>query len=147
MNKTTFYTPKITEFYIGFEYEVLKGDNWIKCSDFSNEYEHEDSPLHGLIKDLENSKIRVRHLDPDEIISLGFGYSGADTKDSIHWYNKLGNFKIINWLSDEIIINYDSENHFLWIFAMDKGKANQLFQGVIKNKSELNKILTKILPE
>ena len=65
--KDKYYTPEIEEFHVGFEYEVNYGkDRWVK------EGLHYAPQVVTLpYKNLEN--IRVKHLDREDIESLGFG--------------------------------------------------------------------------
>lgn len=44
MEDNKYYTPTIEEFHVGFEYEILEKDKWVKINDFSNAYDYEDSP-------------------------------------------------------------------------------------------------------
>ena len=63
-----YYVPHIDEFHIGFEYEFKEeGDVWVEKN-------------LKQISDLNKERIRVKYLDVDDIVSLGFDLFG-ETKE------------------------------------------------------------------
>jgi hypothetical protein len=142
-----YYTPEIEEFHVGFEYEAHSDprveDGWTKeeADRFSLKYTiQEDSDV----------DYRVKYLDKEDIESLGF----TDYKHSAYdWYkfNKTIECPIANYnycgarllhdrsTSGIIIMGYEYQ------FELDEDKnAVNLFRGIIKNKSELVKLLKQL---
>ncbi len=120
----TYYTPDITEFHVGFEYEeFVKGEGWVKrvhcfgeditlnkngfCIDFPDDY-------------------RVKYLDAEDIISLGFEEYSTNYFKKNTWAIEVG-YPNIKREKIEIYLGYDCR-----------------FKGTIKNKSELKKLLTQL---
>lgn len=65
-NKSKYYTPDISEFCIGFEYESLHNKEWLKLK---LDTSHSISKITNRIK---QNEIKVKHLDSDDIKSLGW---------------------------------------------------------------------------
>jgi hypothetical protein len=115
-----YYTPDISEFHVGFEYDyngkcVFKRDMSISFMDYL----------------ISNSNIRVKYLDKEDIESLGFELD-ANSPLNIPVFRK-GNIAIV-------IIDGDYTK--LLISNSDNGSV--LFNGMAMNKSELKKILKQI---
>jgi hypothetical protein len=72
---------------------------------------------------------------------LGFIYTG---KSIDIWFEKKGYFQIGGWMSFEIKLHYGLHDNRLYIIAMDCGDEHKLFEGIVKNKSELKKILQQV---
>lgn len=117
-----YYTPEIEEFHIGFEYEWLNEDSiWIKeCSPTEISEEGFDEQTYGL---------RVKYLDKEDIESFGF-IKDYERASGPVWYRDGWQLK-----SDGINI-YELRNiNKEYIFK---------FYGIIKNKSELKKLLKQL---
>lgn len=112
-----YYTPKIEEFHIGFEYEWLDDDDkWIKeTSPIEITKEGFDEQTYGL---------RVKYLDKEDIESLGF----------VKWIDRE------NYDLEEYQLH---KNNNLNISIYDDA-SNLIFIGDIKNKSELKKLLKRL---
>ena len=127
MNKK-YYTPEISEFHAGFEYEIFHNNEWKKTMppkrSIGNDFIFE-------IKNMghwnANPKPRVKHLDKEDIESLGFIDKKLMTSDN-----------------REISIMGDLQGDFEIYDTDDTGHCICKFNGAIKNKSEL-KILMKQL--
>lgn len=166
MEESKYYTPDITEFHVGFEYEYRNEPykRWKK----------------GVFNDGESieqfDEYRIKHLDKSDILSLGFkikDFKYYDTRYIHNGYN-IG-FKRENFLNENIkgvyakFIkshmggNYGLADEYIYIkhlpwnenqnrygiykllYYGDSSAGNtQLFYGTIKNKSELKKLLTQI---
>lgn len=127
-----YYTPTIEEFHVGFEYEykpILAGLNnergeWKKVTfDFI--------PL----SHIELEYTRVKHLDREDIESLGFILNVVDCGEDTQ-YNELG-------------IRRNKEGGYFGTFFLDDthGEYNmQIFESFyrIKNKSELKRLLKQL---
>jgi hypothetical protein len=130
--ETQYYVPKISEFHYGFDFETKENDKWIKLS-FWEGICLKSADREWLNEFISNGEIRVKCLDKQDIIDLGF-----KTAPVKFWENT--NLK--GWLfgrieEQEIYIDFFSENKSLIISTVDE----ILFKGTIKNKSELKRIM------
>jgi hypothetical protein len=130
--KEKYYTPEIEEFYVGFEYEYKNSTtgDWQK-EIFNRGIGFAPNPT---VKDC-----RVKYLDRDDIESLGFfvattsgmeaAYGKRDDKNELRFIlrEKYHN----NTIQIERVLYYNA------------GKTT-LFEGKIKNKSELKKLLKQL---
>lgn len=118
-----YYTPTIDEFYVGFECEQKIDNKWYEqiCKDYYISILTNES-----FKPDWNS-FRVKYLDKEDIESLGWKWdkhkAGFKNKDDIH---------LIYWL--------DEDNKEIVIEAY----GECVFQGTIKNKSELKKLMKQL---
>lgn len=127
-----YYTPSIEEFYVGFEFEYNENSIWTKkILEFYNNF----SSLWSSKCDI--NLFRVKYLDKEDIESLGFSINPPN-----------------NYSGYEDFFNYSIgvSPYRLW-FTYDKHKVKitlplsdgkTLFEGVIKNKSELKKLLQQL---
>lgn len=116
-----YYIPDISEFKAGFEFEILGINNrWMKGSD-------SEIPTYYLPNQAKS--FRVKYLDSEDIISLGFNFS-HDV-----YVKNCGDRLLSLVIKDDKIRICEMSNS-------DKYKV--LFYGKIKNKSELKDILEKI---
>jgi len=133
--KNKYYTPEIEEFHVGFEYERCDdGYNWIKDT-YPRAAEH--IRLKNLIP-----CTRVKYLDREDIESLGFVCHATDERV---FHNKNGIIINTEWGSPV------KQGITLAIVSpvFDESKRNiiqehYLFNGTIKNKSELKKLLKQL---
>lgn len=122
-----YYTPAFEEFHIGFEFETnyLKKENeWTKVvmqpqdsGSFFERYISDASPL----------EFRVKHLDQQDIESLGWNKRTFQSKE---YHTR--DFYLVDC----------GENYFL-LHSGEEGDIsyNRLFTGTIKNKSELKRLM------
>lgn len=163
-----YYTPEIEEFHVGFEYEV----NWIttfgsiedvhdaglkkkdvrepKSKHAPHRYEIDKwndittSPDCYLPDDDDLKLIRVKHLDREDIESLGWSYEHTDAY-GVHFvrtvdYDKLSISK--SW-DDKLFLTLRDD----CFVDISNGGSYEDADGValtIKNKSELKRILKQI---
>lgn len=148
MTMEKYYTPTIEEFHVGFEFEDKHSDypedekNWIgRLYALRAEYE-----LDTIQDRIGENKIRVKHLDREDIESLGFEVDKP--------YGSVIGFKF----SDEEGVFLSSKKVSIWyefkskratiarIKDWENGKFSKrsLFSGTIKNKSELKKLLKQL---
>ena len=125
-----YYTPSIEEFHVGFEYEEivsgLKYDKKIYEGRTLNDYEGE---MQGSIQeDIEDGEIRVKYLDKEDVLSLGWE-PFANKEDYVFDY-------FINQY-DSYQIHTQFDNQFTQIYNW----GGTVFEGVVKNKSELKKLM------
>jgi hypothetical protein len=125
-----YYTPTIEEFYVGFEYETdyLNDGKWIK-REFSIDMASVFFDYY--YKDGSETECRVKLLDIEDIKSLGWGYE------------KSRFFIDINNESYFLEECYNTINKYIIsiLFTQDR---HTLFEGNIKNKSELLKLMTQL---
>jgi len=125
-----YYTPRIEEFTINFNYEYNTWKGWsLKVMDSFN---HRPNGTMNLQYDLvlNRSKFRVKYLDRDDIESLGFSVdSYFEAIQSYKRYNT-DDFSCIQ------ITCFNSDN-----IVEIRNPSRIMFQGIIKNKSELERIL------
>lgn len=126
--KTQYYTPKIEEFHVGFDYEITNGYDWIKKT-FSKE--DLKSFLYEKLENAINQNfIRVKHLDKYDIESFGLFKVVND------WWHKS------NTGNDWQILKIDEHKYQISYGQHEFSKT--YFQGAIKNKSELKRILQQL---
>lgn len=142
MNK--YYTPEIEEFHVGFEFCDRHSNypeeekNWIK-RDYTLRAEYELDNISGRITE---GLIRVKYLDREDIESLGFVCHATDKRV---FHNKEGIIINRGWgspVKKGITLAIVSP-----VFDESKRNVvheNYLFNGIIKNKSELKKLLKRI---
>jgi hypothetical protein len=138
-----YYTPEIEEFHVGFEYEILEMGSKTKyhpatlndCDDLTGDYDGLT-----LLYEIASKRhlVRVKHLDREDIESLGFVFK-KETESS--------------YVKDNITMHvydakrWNTENDTITIFKKDLDRAvgkTIVFAGVVKNKSELKRILKQL---
>jgi hypothetical protein len=126
---TKYYTPEISEFYVGFEYEEKSSGLWTK------QIYNDKSPIltgqwfdgytymyNTIEQYIQQEIIRVKYLDREDIESLGFKHIGAQ-----FYEDENEEWRIRKWKGTQVDIWYC--------------KSCLYFRGDIKNKSELIKVL------
>ena len=128
--KDKYYTPRLEDFIYGLEYEVRTKTGWHNCvfgyefNDVIQPEEHWSVPFKELIK---TESIRVKYLDKEEVEDLGFTHD----YDLPNNYVKGGIDLLFNPLTNFIKID-------------DADCLKDYFQGYIKNKSELKKLMEQL---
>ena len=115
-----YYTPSLSEFHIGFEFEAKEpdSDKWLPFTFTSFQSLNH---IHGLI---EAGCVRVKRLDADDIVGCGWGESKTQKSQYRH-------------------IKYEQQH--CWLMFMPENEKNvsigcgwtNYFLGTIRNKSEL----------
>lgn len=142
MENNLYYTPKISEFYVGFEYEEYQflERNWktVKC-----EFIKPNTTI-------DPKWFRVKYLDQSDVESLGWKTHNNDVftlgkmiKDAPEDWHNLGNWKYRLMIS-QVIEPVDPCRIFIDNRNPSNGGANQIFRGTIKNKSELIKLMQQL---
>lgn len=147
--KNKYYTPEITEFHVGFEYE-----RWYKVSEFSEGQSgwisctFPNDPIYGgmlLPHRFKVDNTRVKYLDQEDIESLGFvsilpEWSNP-AKFTFYKSSELEKFQNLKECTIKIIfISGSFEEDYLSIYLNNKC----IFSGFLKNKSELKKLLKQL---
>ncbi len=131
MSLITHYEPDISEFHVGFEYELQNIENaqWGKTvqdvADFFNKY---DDFIFADLVDLEG--VRVKYIDQEDIESFGFKNYIPPVEYAHTW--SMGDYTLRAW--------FNSKPSTIRIIH---GGTN-IFNGKIKNKSELKQVLQMI---
>jgi len=132
-----YYTPVLAEFHVGFECEV-DYEGWekttIEMSPISSSLvariSRKNKLIHIVVTEDSMSEYRVKHLDREDIESLGW-----ISKSNINYY----------FINEGIIWNYE-----LHIYrdgktiTISNGGNRDRFEGIIKNKSELKKLMLQL---
>lgn len=141
--ESKYYTPTIEEFHVGFEFEsnyVLfaknkKGDEWSRCVMTGDEFSwfHE-----AYTNDAVESEFRVKYLDELDIWHCGFNIDIARDyqKNELILCETDGSI-----IKDYYQIVYKISNHQTQIFGVGD---ELLFNGKIKNKSELRALMKQL---
>ena len=147
-----YYTPEKDEFYIGFKYEEYYNGIWNKktvtwggdgnihtWNDFVinqiGKFYRQDTVFVGTA----TPALRVKYLDEEDIKSFGFNSDKTKLqhcKSSSYIYK---NYELIN--------NYMGNFFTVRIYTINPSNEKDtdiIFHGVIKNKSELKKVLKKL---
>jgi len=127
-----YYTPRIEEFHIGFEYESFDPIDSFWIPSISNSYTISWLYGHKTISDW----VRVKYLDKEDIESLGFKID--------EWVN-IENF-------GDVMISYSELLHRIRIKTKDFYRDNSgryddlylIYRLEVKNKSELIKLLKQL---
>ena len=121
-----YYTPQIEEFYVGFEFERAGITSDIDILNWHKDIFETTTCLETInnYKGLQ----RVKYLDQEDIESLG----------------GLKHLTIDNyWKIDGFVLRL--KNQILTIYIFDEYTVDKLiFQGVVKNKSELKKLMQQL---
>lgn len=121
-----YYTPSIEEFRVGFEYESNYGEGWE--SNIFGEFNSEH--VEDIICDFRYYKVRVKHLNKQDIESLGFKEVERSVESVAYSFGAYGEYVLA-------VIRGFGE-----IMIMRNGF--NLFRGKIKNLSELKVLLNQL---
>lgn len=135
-----YYTPTTEEFHIGFEYEMFEDFDvpfaekaWHKLIYGINGTHNPETLTYPLGGNMDN--IRVKYLDREDIESLGWEHDMTTKKDGEH-YNIGHTMTVRYWFM------IHKENHIhIWDANSRLGGT---FIGILKNKSELKRIMNQL---
>lgn len=137
MENKLYYTPTIEEFHVGFECELRNSSGPIFEWEPFKIIGVDDGEISGNLMDwsfydtrtaIKDEQIRVKYLDKSDIESLGWRFG---TNDYVFPENKnvtYGQYKLL------------FNNNELEIIHL----SGTLFRGIIKNKSELKKLMKQL---
>lgn len=138
MENNLYYIPKLSEFHIGFEYEYQEEVNG----------EFKPKVFYGFDEKEFNAWIRVNVYTPDCIAPIFYRVKTLDQSDieSLGWID--GKTRgmtpfIFNELdpNNEFQLYYQFDNQFAQIYNYH---SEFVFQGFIKNKQELIKLMKQL---
>ena len=135
-----YYTPELNEFCLDFEYEEKLNGVYEKkvfdgytalikksfCGDYGDWYD-------SIEEDIESDRIRIKYLDKEDIESLGF-----ILKREFNCFMKINTYSVDCFI-------YLNPWYTQIKVGRDITKTEQVFEGRIKNKSELQQILKMVL--
>ncbi len=144
MEENKYYTPLLEEFHIGFECETLgderspeKNDSWDLII-INNIHDLKNFCIY--YKDKCSTDYRVKLLDRSDIESLGWEFipDNSTGDGNFRWFNefKIGEWTFAYWgkIDDA---NWQKES----LMGLIMKSTDRMFQGYIKNVSELKKIM------
>tara|TARA_R110000822_G_scaffold127454_1_gene262945 strand:+ start:9354 stop:9761 length:408 start_codon:yes stop_codon:yes gene_type:complete len=127
-----YYTPEIEEFHVGFEYQNRQPNNHNKGLDWYKQvYKSDSIRFVKLACEIYEGSIRVKHLDKEDIESLGFKL------DSVH------NDVRFNYLMFPYRIDHIPHQNRIDIYKWGD-ECDMIGYITIKNKSELRKLLKQL---
>lgn len=147
-----YYKPSIEEFCVGFEFEY-KIERWTKHTLVEKDFHSSDNGGWGIDSNFEvmkRSELRVRILDFEEIINLGWDVQTNETPGgiearfcgrSISYYNKKCN---------DLRLTHSKYTNELAIYFVNVNmpirfqETFNLFFGKIKNKTELRLLMNHL---
>lgn len=158
--ETQYYIPEIGEFHVGFEYESLNNfKNWYSTifGDSNGEFNNELSEIYVGLK---RNMIRVKHLDIEDIENIGFikrlknewiGWNdykadilnpeyGYFMRVTLHVPRPLKPKEQFKIYVHRYLISEDAKIEE----QLKQGESELVYKGLIKNKSELVKLLKQL---
>ena len=141
-----YYTPELEEFHVGFEYEYFENGKWRSIEVYDIDFEY-DTKL------LKEKRYRVKYLDQEDIESLGFSYEKTMSLGSLRKSYWTGDDKVVGRILTKedgsmmcwnMAIHVFKNNHVKIEAQMSDAETYTFFEGIIKNKSELKKLLKQI---
>lgn len=139
MENNKYYTPSIEEFHVGFEYEFKHPDYeaWNKYTTPEFQMEREDCiPFVGNL-----NNFRVKYLDGQDIADCGWKFGIINIGN-----NQLDVYGIGKHVITTPLDAYDRNKiiDISYVSPMKKGDISRVFRGVIKNKSELKRLMKQL---
>jgi hypothetical protein len=147
MSKNKYYTPTLEEllsFIVNEKYILSKEDNIIKFNDITTDLRYfiqsndVESGYKGRKYSINPENYKIKHLDAEDIESFGFERV-ISTEEG--WFHIFENGITLQ-------LQYLNRNNSKGTIRIEQGMFNQpwpvVFWGVIKNKSELKKVLQMI---
>ena len=150
--ESKYYTPDISELYVGFECEDKTTPNWPRRIIEDPEYmsilgfkTRVVSNSGEVTYNLEN-KIRVKYLDKSDIESFGFEYITNNNPETVIFSEQESNYEFDKYslhkkyYSINLYLKREGHKYNLLYGYND----NELIGFTIKNKSELKKLLQQL---
>lgn len=142
-----YYTPTIEEFHVGLEFEIFDVIDWTTTIFGNLLINNQGGSYSTNLKDvkewIKNKEVRVKYLDKEDIESFGFEqhHRGIDL-----WFKRKGIYlREDGHHLTEIKLQYGLHDQRLKItFVYIGGEESVHFEGFIKNKSELTKLVKQL---
>lgn len=135
MEKNKYYTPDISEFHSGFQYEMYNGYEWV-AHQFPSPWWNQASGMGGfnILQECINTEmVRLKYLDRQDIESEGW-HLKEDNSDLVSLY--FG--KYVKYRSDKMRFNINYCLHTKWMLI--NFEMGTCFAGKVKNLSEFRRI-------
>ena len=151
-----YYTPEIEEFHVGFEYEYqsynkISWTNYIVTEEDLTSSQMDLCASNGIedvFDKLKTNGVRVKYLDKSDIESCGFSLQGVprynDVSDIVEGYGLYIND------TDDLYLHLIEGNRYAIYLSHEYNEFSgnweqvDLFNGIIKNLSELRKLLKQL---
>ena len=145
MNDQKYYTPTIEEFHVGFECEIFNANSeWFPIV-FTKGHLYNDLKFTDKFEDSFDNAFRVKHLDREDIESIGFSLEDSRCGNRLgegysrYVYGESRNHPYI------VIDNFPGTHKFRIFELLEEGGVSiNLFNGIIKNKSELKRLMKQL---
>jgi hypothetical protein len=161
MMDSKYYAPTIEEFHVGFGYEIHRGysekedrGGVIEMSNkFVNTIMTNETGFGYIQGCIDDKFLRVKYLDQEDIESLGFKFSKKDSLGILRSTYISDPDSIVGRILDQrdgstmcwhMKINCFENNVVKIECQMSDANEYTFFEGTIKNKSELKKVLKMI---
>jgi hypothetical protein len=139
--RSDYYTPELSEFYLGFEFEVLNTKGKMYIPNYDEGVWVITKVDLGVLGDLSNlqklileKQIRVRVLNEHDIYELGFELK----------YEEENNPNKMYFLGKHSLIRNNHNRCIITVRSDERQEDCTGYAGVIKNKSELKRILQQL---
>lgn len=123
-----YYTPELEEFHVGFEFEEMS-DSGLMYNKKVFRFGWFDLQRE-IVKGIELKKIRVKHLDKEDIEELGWE---NNKKIDIGYFRK-----------DEFVLRFKNEKISIYLYDENWIDTEIIKSIKIKNKSELRKLMKQL---
>jgi hypothetical protein len=142
LENSKYYLPEISEFYVGFEY--YHGFN--SEQDLTLYIVNKTYDFKTILNEINNEIVRVKYLDKDDIESLGFKHDQTTKDGAYFYYGTMMDKKEILLHCHNGNSKFDYEDYTKIVISdlTEKFSDNTLFDGIIKNKSELKKLIRQL---
>jgi len=133
-----YYTPKVEEFHVGFNYEILLPDSKYHKKIFGvDKINHPElEEFKDELMAIAHAIVRVKYLDIDDIESIGFELDQCVKADCF--------FVIGNMIQGDYTLVFNRKSKHIQIFSMSGNKSLSSFYGIIQNISELKIVLKQL---
>lgn len=143
-----YYTPELEEFHIGMEIELYRDEKWNKSIvdlapfDLGIAISYGDFSSIINASNFKSDELRVKYLDSSDILSFGFFHATGSSFVTSYGKRHHNDHKHPN-LGYVLHDNHAKETITI-IQSLTNGEPVTLFDGTIKNKSELKKLLKQL---
>ena len=137
MEDSKYYTPEISEFFVGFEYDCIL-PQW-EIQDWRSTVVGTNEDLDAIYQCIKLDRIRVKLLDKSDIESCGFNQiPSKEFAQDVEEYQS-------NWSIGPNPFRLSKYKNLITISHQPHMRSSrQLFEGIIKNISELRKLLKQL---
>jgi len=155
MSDKKYYTPELKDFSYGLIYQIQSSsltpseDDWSDLVYDEGDDEMSFSTIGGLIRE---GSIRVQYLSKEDIVSCGWKYVEDDSvgDGNFRWYDlfEIGNIRLSTFgHMDDPKWQHESDRVYIYKFPDATNtnlKRETMFEGTIKNKSELLTLMKQL---